>query len=322
MLITQKNTKVLRNISGTSLLLWNKKIVFAGMIPAILIYLVLAVIPSLTTVILSFTDITGIPGISWHFIGLDNYKEFFFLKNSRDTIEVLGRTGIFAISVTLIQNSLAILVAVLLNSKLIKYRNLARAVVFLPTILGVTIVCFAWSFFFTLDGPADMIYKLLGIKSSGFLGSSSQAFIIVIFVQIWQSLGYAMIIYIAGLQGIPTELYEAAAIDGANGRRAFFKITIPLIWPTITVNVLLSMIGSLGVVQTILLLTGGDNNTSTLAMLIFSEAFGIGKAAGTIKGMTMRQGYAASQAMILFLMVFTVTILSQYIMRRKERDFE
>ncbi len=301
-----------------SRLLWNKWVVIGFMAPAILLYVVLGVIPSVTTVLLSFTDISGIKGIPWKFIGLANYREFFFLQNYRDTLDALYRTIVFAISVTVIQNVLALLVAVLLNSQLLRWRNAARAVVFLPTILGITIICYAWIFFFTLDGPADTVYRLIGLKSNGFLGSSKEAFPLVIFVQIWYSLGYAMMIYLAGLQSISNDLYESASIDGASTVKSFFGITIPLLWPTISVNVLLSTIGSLGVVQTILLLTGGANNTSTLAMRIFSTAFGIGS--GAPDAGSMRQGYAASQSMILFLMILTVTLFSQYVMKKNERD--
>lgn len=307
-----------RPSAGVTLLLWNKWVVMLGMAPAIVLYLVMGVIPSLTTAVLSFTDISGVPGYPWQWVGFDNYVEFLFLQNARDTYAAFGRTIVFSLSVTLIQNALALLVAVLLNSKLLRWRNFARAVVFLPTILGITIVCFAWSFFFTLDGPADTVFKMLGLPNSGFLGSQTQAFPIVIFVQIWYSLGYAMMIYLAGLQNIPSELYEAAAIDGASPVQIFFKITMPLLWPTITVNVLLSIIGSLSVVQSILLLTGGANNTSTLAMRIFSQAFAIGAAAPSGSG-TMRQGFAAAQSMILFFMILIVTIISQYIMKKNEK---
>ena len=298
---------------------WNRNIIMAGMLPAILLYAVLGLYPSAMTAVLSFTDITGIPNARWHFIGWENYREFFVLQNYRDTFDAFYRTLAFAISVTLIQNVLALSSAVLLNDKALKGRNLYRAIVFLPSVLGVTIVCYAWSLFFTMDGPASEFLALFG-KFSAFLGDKTVAFPLVIFIQIWMSMGYAMVIYLAGLQSIPTELYEAGRIDGASGFGLFRHITLPMLWPTVSINALLSVIGSLSVVQTILLTTAGGNNTSTLAMRIFSTAFGIGTAVGGSGQGSMRQGYAAAQSMVLFAIILVFTVLVQSILARRERE--
>lgn len=298
---------------------WNKRIIILCMLPAILFYLLLSIIPSFLTFIFSFTNISGILNVSWKFIGLANYKEFLLLQNYRDTINTIERTIIFAFAVTLIQNILALLVALLLNNNMLKGRNFSRAVVFLPSVLGVTVTCYVWTLFFTLDGPASTFLQWFGLHSS-FFGSQTAAFPLVIFVQIWMSLGYAMVIYLAGLQGIPTEIYESGIIDGTTPSQAFRMITLPMLWPTITVNVLMSVIGSLSVVQTIVLITGGANNTDTLAMRIYNSAFGVGKQIQQISGSTLRQGYAAAQSMVLFVIILIFTIAAQYLMSRRDKQ--
>ncbi len=302
-------------ITNTS---WNKRYILIGMIPAVFLYIVLGIYPSLMTAVYSLTDISGLPHTTWKFIGLENYKEFFLLQNYRDTYDALIRTIVFAVSVTVIQNVFALFVAILLNEKALKGRNLYRAVIFLPSVLGVTIVCYSWSLFFTMDGPASIVLSWFG-GFSAFLGDKVLAFPLVIFIQIWMSMGYAMVIYLAGLQAIPIELNEAAHIDGANGRQTFMNITLPLLWPTVSINALLSVIGSLSVVQTILLSTGGGNNTSTLAMRIFSTAFGIGSAVGGSGSGTMRQGYAAAQSMVLFAIILLFTLVVQNVLSRRDK---
>lgn len=308
-----------RLLGAQTNLTWKKWVILLGMAPAVLFYLIFGIYPSLMTAVYSFTDISGVPNAAWKFIGLANYKEFFLLQNYRDTVDTLVRTLVFSFSVTLIQNFFALLVAVLLNDKALKGRNFYRAIVFLPTVLGVTIVCYAWSLFFTLDGPASTILSWFG-GFSAFLGDQVLAFPLVIFIQIWMSLGYAMVIYLAGLQAIPLELNEAGLIDGASPRQIFRHITLPLLWPTVSVNALLSVIGSLSVVQTILLTTAGGNNTSTLAMRIFSTAFGIGTGVGGSGQSTMRQGYASAQSMVLFAIILIFTIIVQYVLNRREKE--
>ena len=115
-------------------------VVFLCMLPGILHYTIFRLFPSVMTAVLSFTDISGIPGSSWQWVGWANYKEFFVLQNIRDLKASLGRTGIYALSVTLIQNAIALLMAVILNGKFLKGRNFARAVYFMPVILGAAVV--------------------------------------------------------------------------------------------------------------------------------------------------------------------------------------
>ena len=142
-------------------------VVFLCMLPGILHYTIFRLFPSTMTAVLSFTDISGVPGSAWQWIGWDNYREFFILQNIRDLKASLGRTAIYALSVTLIQNALALLMAVILNGKFLKGRNFARAVYFMPVILGAAVVSTIWKLVFsTPTGPVYLFMQnVLGIEN-------------------------------------------------------------------------------------------------------------------------------------------------------------
>ena len=214
--------------------------------------------------------------------------------------------------------------AILLNRKFIRLRNGYRAVFFLPVILGVTVVATIWKLVFsTPNGPVFLLMKDVFNMANppAILSSFTYAFPAVIASQIWMHMGYSLIIFLAGLQNIPNDVYESAHIDGAGEWKTFWKITLPLLWPALTVNTLLAIIGSLQSFELIMTITAGQFNTSTLGMMVFATAFG-GRGAtpsgGTAGG--LRQGYAAAQSMVLFVAVFFVTVISQVIMSRMEKD--
>lgn len=280
---------------------------YVGFLPGILLYIALIVGPSLFTIVFSFTDISGVPDAPWKFIGLANYQEFFQPSTSRDNWDALGHTFIFCISVTLIQNALALLLAIILNTR-IKGHMFFRTLFFLPVVLGVTVIGLMWSLVFNpVDGPAEHLLGLFG-HSSAFLGSYEAAFPIVIGVQIWSAMGYSVLIFMAGLQTMPQELIEAGRVDGANSWQRFWGILLPLLRPSVTINVLLAIIGSLQTYQIIYVLTRGGFNTSVLGLAIFNTGF-----AGSL-----RQGYASALSVIQFLIILVVTLCFQFYLRRKE----
>jgi raffinose/stachyose/melibiose transport system permease protein len=295
---------------------WKKTLPYLGLLPALILYLLFGVGPSLFTAIFSFTNISGVPNTPWKWIGLDNYAQFFSLGGTgRDSLALLGRTAIFCAAVTLVQNALALFLALLLNSRP-KGHLVYRALFFMPTILGVTIIGLTWNLLFNpLDGP---IQKLLGIfgQSSNFLGSPATAFPLVIFVQIWQNLGFSLVIFLAGLQAISKECIEAAQVDGATRWQLFRYVIYPLLAASVTINVLLAIIGSLQTYQLILVLTGGQFQTSTLAYQVFRFGFGSG-AVGSGSG-GIQQGYAAMIAMVQFVFILVITLISQWYLRRRE----
>lgn len=293
---------------------FKKSSLILGVIPAILLYLVMGIGPSLATFIFSFTDMSGLKGAPWHWIGIDNYKEYFLHQNYRDYFDVIKRTLLYAGVTTIVQNVIALFVALILNSKHIKGRNLYRAIIFMPVVLGVMVTSISWTLFFSSpDGPAAGLLKFLG-TSCYFFGDQKYAFWLCVAAQIWMYMGWSMVIFLAGLQTIPQDLYEAGTIDGTNSWHAFKYITFPLLWPSVTVNVLMSIIGALSSFQIILLTTGGNFNTTTLAMTAYAQAFGLGKTG--VAG--LRQGYASAISMILFAIILVFVIFFQHMMKKRE----
>ncbi|BBI31943.1 carbohydrate ABC transporter permease [Cohnella abietis] len=297
---------------------WRKWSLILWMIPGILIYLVFFAGPSIATAVLSFTDISGTPGAPWKYIGLDNYKEFLFLSNKRDVVDALRRTFIYTIAVVVFQTSIGLLFALLLNNKF-KGQSVARTIIFTPVVLGVTVVGILSTLLLSNDGPINVILGWFG-TSSTFLSSYDAAFPTVIAVNIWMYAGFTMIIFLAGLQTIPKDLYEAGYIDGTTPWSKFTKITFPLLLPTLITNLLVTMIGSLQNFQIIYVTTGGRFDTVTLPMMIVNAAFGMGVSSSGGTGSSYREGYAASLSMLLFVIILVFTILSQYYGSRKERE--
>jgi len=284
-----------------------------GFVPAFAFIGFFALLPAVATFVLSFTDSTGSRGIPVNFIGIDNYLRFFESTGSNRISNALGNTLVFAILTTILINVFAFLIAVLLNRQN-KFAVLTRSVVFLPTVLGVAVVGMIWTLFFNpLGGPAQSFLGIFGTQSA-FLGDQSIAFGLVIFVNLWMYVGYSVIIYTAGLQAVPADLYEAAEIDGANWAQRTRLITLPMIAPAVTTNVLISIIGSLQSYQLIFVLTGAANPaTSVLALELYRIAFGSG---GTIP----QQGLASAISMVQFVMIGVIAITLFIILRRREEQ--
>jgi raffinose/stachyose/melibiose transport system permease protein len=287
------------------------------LLPGLLLYIIIALGPSLATTFFSFTDATGIRGAPVNWVGLDNYQEFLFLgQASRDNLAALGRTLIFCFFVTTIQFGLGLLIATLVNQKL-KGTNIFRTLYFMPVILGAVIQGLIWSLFlYPLGGPMDSILNLFGLSSEFLGGAPPEAFAWVIIIQIWANMGTTMIIFLAGLQTIPQETYEAAEMDGANKWQVFKNVTWPLLTPSVNTNLLLNIIGSLQAWQLFLVLIGYRNGTQVLGYLIY--AVGFGQTSGSVTS-SFRQGYAAAASIVLFLLVLVLGTVTQFFLNRREK---
>lgn len=299
-------------------LLFDKRMIFLGILPGLAIYVIFFVLPSIGTAIFSLTNITQIPGKEWSFVGFENFKELLFLSNKRDLLGALEKTLVYFISTTTIQTVLALAISLLLNNKKLRGRNAYRTIIFLPTILGVTVTGLCLKMFFSIDGPANTFLRSTIGSGSSFFGDPKLALIMVIFAQIWMSLGYETVIFLAGLQNIPSELYEAVSVDGASQWQTFWNVTLPQIWQTVVLNVTLCVIGSLSSFQIILVTTGGSAATKTLAMWVYEIAFGLGIGKNPNVG---RQGYAAAvQIMLFFIVLFSVLIIKGTMKRVFKED--
>jgi ABC-type sugar transport system permease subunit len=290
---------------------------FLLLIPGLLAYIIIALGPSIATSVFSLTDATGVPNIPVNWIGLENYNEFLFRGlASRDNLDALTRTLIFMIAVTTIQFTLGLVVALLLNQGL-KGTRFFRTLFFMPVILGVAIQGLIWSLFlYPQGGPMANFLGLFGVQSEFLGGQPNEAFFWVIFVQIWANMGITMVIFLAGLQTVPAELYEVAQIDGANGWQRFRNVTWPLITPVVNTNLLLNIIGSLQAWQLFLVLTGYKAGTQVLGYLVFAEGFG--QTTGSVSS-SFRQGYAAAASMVLFALVLLIGLTAQYLLNRREQ---
>lgn len=285
------------------------------MLPGMLLYFAIALGPSIATSVYSFTDATGLKGAPIHWVGLDNYKEFLLLgQAAKDNIAVLRRTLIFSLFVSTVQFTLGLIAALVLNQRLFG-RNVVRTIVFMPVILGAVIQGLIWTLFlYPLGGPAANLLKLFGLQSQFLGGSPAEAFFWVMVVQIWANLGITMIIFLAGLQAIPSDYYEAATVDGANSWQVFRNVTWPLLTPSINTNILLNVIGSLQAWQLFLVLVGYRPGTQVLGYLIYATGFG---AAGSMT-QSFRQGYAAAASIVLFILVLIIGMTVQTFLRRRE----
>jgi len=280
----------------------------------IIVIALFGLVPAIAVFGISFTDVRGLPGIPVHWVGFENYVRWFSPAKLGFNLNALRNTLIYSVVVTVVTNILAVSFAILFNQKL-RGRTFYRAVVFLPTILGVTIIGLIWTLFFNPSaGPAASIWSWFG-KNSAFFGDPNMALGLVIFVQIWMGLGINVVIYLAGLQAIPEDLYEAAAIDGASGWKRFRNITVPLLAPSITANILLSLVGTLQSYQLAYVLTGPSNPaTQLLSLAIFAQAFG----GSSVSGQGQTQGYAATISVIQFIIVGVASFLVLIYLRRRE----
>ncbi|MCD9020196.1 carbohydrate ABC transporter permease [Cohnella silvisoli] len=277
----------------------------------LLLYVIFAFGPSVATVFFSFTNATGLPGAEWHFVGFKNYDRLFNSSDQAERFRSIRNSLQFAFLVVLVQNVVGLFMALLVNRKL-RADSFIRATYFLPVVLGVTVSGLVWRMMMNpLGGPLTELFKKLHLDT-GFLSSYGASFEWVIFVQIWMYMGYSMTIFLAGLQSIPKDLYDAAYIDGTSRWQAFRHVTFPMIAPSTTVNLLLSIIGALQTFDIIYVLTNGGFNTRTLAFDIYRDAIA--------NNTTADYGLASAGAMVLFLFVFAIALVSLVALRRREVD--
>jgi raffinose/stachyose/melibiose transport system permease protein len=271
--------------------------------------MLLEILPALATSIFSLTDYTGLPHTPINFLGLRNYVDL-LTGGQTFLVRALGVTAIFSLMVTVLQNCLAVLIAWLLNAGL-RGQITVRALVFLPVVLGATVNGLTWYVMFNpLGGPVTSALSELGMRAN-LLGSAATALYAVIWVQIWANLGFSMMIYLAGMQAIPVDVYEAGKLDGTTPWSAFQHLTVPLLAPSITINVLLAIIGTITGFELIFVLTDGGPafTTQTLGMWVFNQAF---------FSNNRLPGYASAIAMVQFLLVFALALVMQYYLRRRE----
>ena len=199
--------------------------------------------------------------------------------------------------------------AVLLNRRLPQLvRNVFRSIYFFPLLIAHTYVAVIWQFLYQRDtGVINYYLSLLGIGPVSWLGSAAWVLPSVIIMDVWKNTGFAMIIFLAGLQNIPKDYYEAARLDGAKSVQLFLRITFPLLTPTIFFVLVIFMIGAIQVFDTIIVLTGGGpgDASKSVVIYIYEQAF-----------QNFDLGYASTVAMTLFVVILVLTLLQFWFGRR------
>jgi raffinose/stachyose/melibiose transport system permease protein len=270
-------------------------------------WLTFGLYPSLATVYYSFTNYTGLPGTPINFCGLCNYRNM-FTSNYSQLSQAVVTTLEYVAGVTVLQIVIGLGLALLLQRRRFGY-GLYRALIFMPQIFSVTIIGVLFSLLLDpSSGPAEKVYHSVLGSNSAFLGDSDLAIWLIVLINVWMFSGYTMLVYIAGLRRIPPELYEAASLDGAGAIRRFFKITWPLLAPATTVNVFLTVMGSLGEYALILVLTQGQFHTQTLGMFMFNTAFGVNP----------NLGLGSMLAMVQFVFTAVIGGVLLWALRRRE----
>jgi multiple sugar transport system permease protein/raffinose/stachyose/melibiose transport system permease protein len=274
-------------------LVWRRR--FPGIVmsaPAVIVFLAMFVVPMGLAFVLSLTDWDGY-SLNLDFIGFANYADAF---NSPQAIGAAGFTLALAVIGTVLCNALGLGLAVLIGESG-ALNTIARTVFFYPYIISALIIGFLWSALLAPQGVVNNILTQLGLGSVPFLSQPEFAKATIIFTIVWSTFGFNMILYIAGLKSIPAEYYEAATVDGAGPWAQFRNITIPLLAPVVTVNLVLSLVAFLKVYDVVLALTDGGpaGSTETVVFQILNESF-----------RNTKLGFGAAQSVILLIITAIV----------------
>lgn len=259
--------------------------------------------PIIASLFLSFSNYNIIDTPEW--IGLSNYTNLFQDNLFYKSLEVTGYFVLLGVPFVII---ISLLLAVLLNQK-VKGQAFFRTLYYAPSVISGVSVAFLWAWLLNPDfGIVNYIlYELFGVKGPGWFNSTTwvvPSFVLMRFTAV----GSTMVIFLASLQSLPDELYEAAAIDGASGLQRFLKITVPLISPVILFNTIMTLIASFQIFTEAYVITqGGPQWGSYFYVLnLFETAFG-----------QFRMGYASAQAWILFIIIFLLTMLTLWLSRKR-----
>lgn len=278
--------------------------------PAVIVYTVLFLGPVLSSLFYSLTNWNGIDR-TMDFVGLRNYQE---LLADKAFLAALKNTLKFAVLVVILQNAMAIPLAIVLDTG-IRSRNLLRVIFFSPAVLSPLVVGYTWLYIYEPNqGLLNAVLRELGLDSwtQSWLGDPQIALLSIVFIVIWQYTGYSMVIYLANLQTIPKDLYESAGMDGAGKWQRFRHITFPLLAPAMTINVVLSTIGTLKAFDIVYVTTKGGpyHATETMTTLMFSTAFGEDSF-----------GYGTAIGVVIFVIILAISLLQLSLLRRREVAF-
>lgn len=277
--------------------------------PALIVYSIFLIIPIGMAIYFSVHEWSGIQGSPLTYVGFRNFIRVFESESFRISLMNLLKLVFFSV---LFHTPVALLLAVAVNNNF-KGNRIFKSIFFVPTVFPLSAIGLMWYFVFMPGGTLNAVLSNMGLEAlvSGWLIDPATAMGTIIFVNIWAGIGYYMVIILAGLKGIPDELYESAEIDGATSLDAFFKITIPMLRPILSMTIVLDVIGTIKVFDLVFVMTeGGPNGLTNLpATLMYYESFkydnyGVGSAIG----------------ILLLIIALVLTIGSNLIMRDKSAE--
>jgi len=275
-------------------------------LPALALYCAILVYPMLAGVGYAFTDWDGLSR-SWRYIGLENFER---LWSDRQVTSSIRTTLILAGALVVSKMVIGLALALALDSA-IKTRNLLRLLFFMPVVLTPVITSFVWKYIFSNQGAINTIADAFGVGflRQGWLGDPELALVCIMVVTAWQTSGLAMVIFLAGLQAIPAELFEAATIDGASRWQRLRLVVLPLLAPVITVNVILALIQGLKFFDQVFVLTGGGPGyaTETLSTIIYKTSF-----------IYSEFGYGSAISLVFSVIVGAIVFSATVALRRRE----
>lgn len=293
---TRKRSAIIRRnrLQAYSFLMPN----FAG-------FLVFTAIPVAMALYYSFTNYNG--NKKMDFIGLQNFIKLFSDSSFRISLQ---NTLVYTLCTVPLIILLSLLVSVLMNNG-VKGAPLYRAIMLFPHIASIVAVTVVWQFLYNAkSGPINQILMSLGVANPpSWLSDKNTALIAIMIMIVWKGIGYYMIVYLAGLKGIPADQYEAATMDGANAWDKLIHVTIPNLRPVTFYASIMCIINSFQVFTPIYVMTKGGPGraTSVLVLKIYEDAF-----------VDFKFGYASAEAMILFLLILFVTLIQFYHNKKQE----
>jgi len=284
----------------------NTLIAYSFLLPNFIGFVVFTLIPVVFSFALAFMDWGG--GANITFVGLDNFryifKDFSFAKSN---LGIALKNTVFYTAMTVPLTLLCSLSLALILNKAVKGAKFFRAVFFFPYVASLVAICVCWNFLLMKSGPVNQILNAVGFSmKKSWTSSRDLAIWAIIIVSVWRNAGYYMVMYLAGLQGVPGELYEAATIDGATAWQRFTNVTLPMLTPTTFFNSIMMVISCFKIYDVVAIMTQGGPGRSTkmLVTYIFELSFG-GEGIAT----SAQYGVASAVSMVLLAIVLIVTFV-------------
>ena len=284
----------------------NTLIAYSFLAPNFLGFIIFTFVPVIFSIALSFMDWNG--GAKISFAGWDNFKFIFKDFNfAKSNLGISLRNTVYYTVATVPLTIVCSMILALVLNKGVKGAKIFRTVYFFPYVASMVAVCVCWNFLLMKNGPVNQILRSFGFNmKKSWTSSKELAIWAIIIVSVWRNAGYYMVMYLAGLQGVPTELYEAATVDGANGWQKFWKITLPMLTPTTFFVSIMLVISCFKIYDVVAIMTQGGPGRSTkmLVTYIFELSFG-GEGIAT----SAQYGVASAVSMVLLVIVLMVTFI-------------